>query len=390
MKIITGNDAFSEYRIKVLNDATELEVSGYIPFGLTDDVETYLESHPAIHTIHLNNSGGRVAEGLKLRDLIASRGLNTYTATDCVSACTIAYMAGSKRTISSHATLGFHQFSFPGMEQIEFQSTYSAIKQDWVSKGVDADFVTKAFSYKSDDMWRPSHDELESAGITTEGLHALDLGISGWAGADDQLIKDLLKKNPLFLALETHNIALYEIVMEEYIAGVRQGKSIGDIRTKIFPLIVSEFEKKLPYVKDSSLLIRFVNLLLEQLIVLYEYDQDQELCYDYLSGTGSDAAVTVFSSELLDKEIQLMADVLNSPRLNNNQIISEDEVSILLEPIYEGLYEIHGESLNLLAEQIIQVGDKQKFCEITYHLYRDVLDKGGDRVVDLLRYFFSP
>ena len=61
-----------------------------------------------------------------------------------------------------------------------------------------------------------------------------------------------------------------------------------------------------------------------------------------------------------------------------------------MEPIYEGLYEIHGESLNLLAEQIIQVGDKQKFCEITYHLYRDVLDKGGDRVVDLLRYFFSP
>ena len=46
--------------------------------------------------------------------------------------------------------------------------------------------------------------------------------------------------------------------------------------------------------------------------------------------------------------------------------------------------------LNLLSEESIPVGDKQKFCEMTYHLYRDVLDKGGDRVVDLLRYFFSP
>jgi hypothetical protein len=92
-KIAIGNDPVGTYQLRVLRDATELEIAGAIVFGLTDDVSRTLDAHPTIHIVHLNSQGGRVAEARQLRDLIASRGLTTYTASGCFSGCVIAYAA---------------------------------------------------------------------------------------------------------------------------------------------------------------------------------------------------------------------------------------------------------------------------------------------------------
>jgi hypothetical protein len=92
-KIAIGNDPVGTYQLRVLRDATELEIAGSIVFGLTDDVSRTLDAHPTIHIVHLNSQGGRVAEARQLRDLIASRGLTTYTASGCFSGCVIAYAA---------------------------------------------------------------------------------------------------------------------------------------------------------------------------------------------------------------------------------------------------------------------------------------------------------
>jgi len=123
-KIATGNDPIGTYQLRVLRDATEMEIVGAIVFGLTDDVHRTLDAHPTIRIIHLNSEGGRVSEARNLRDLIGSRRLTTYTASGCFSACTLAYAAGEKRLIARGAILGFHQYSFPGIKGSDFLFEY--------------------------------------------------------------------------------------------------------------------------------------------------------------------------------------------------------------------------------------------------------------------------
>src|SRR6185503_17987029 len=114
-RIAVGRDSIGRYDLRVLRDATELEVRGAIAFGLTDQVRAALDASPSIRLVHLNSNGGRLSEARKLRDLIAERGLTTFTATGCLSACTIAYAAGKTRLIGREAALGFHRYAFPGI-----------------------------------------------------------------------------------------------------------------------------------------------------------------------------------------------------------------------------------------------------------------------------------
>jgi len=79
-RIALGRDAHGAYSLRLLRDATEVEVQGAIAFGLTDEVRALLDTHPGVRVIHLNSNGGRLGEARKLRDLIAERELTTFTA----------------------------------------------------------------------------------------------------------------------------------------------------------------------------------------------------------------------------------------------------------------------------------------------------------------------
>jgi hypothetical protein len=170
-QIAIGKDPVGKYTLRLLHDATELELTGAFAFGLSNDVSRILEKHPTIRILRLDSQGGRVSEARKVRRLIESREITTYTSDRCQSACMLPYVAGRERLIAKGARLGFHQYSsgYPGMNQTEddFQPEYEKDKRDWLSRGFPREFVEKAFSTPSSEMWEPSHRELFKAGIVT-------------------------------------------------------------------------------------------------------------------------------------------------------------------------------------------------------------------------------
>ena len=166
-KLAFGEDPIGKYEIHLLRDGTELEISGPITFGLTDDVRRILDASSQVQVVHLNSIGGRTGEARKLRDLIRKRSLITYTATGCSSACTIAFLGGQKRLIASEARLGFHQYTFPGMDQTDMQVAYAEDRQSMIAAGILPGFADRAFSTPAADMWHPSPEELLRAGVIT-------------------------------------------------------------------------------------------------------------------------------------------------------------------------------------------------------------------------------
>ena len=111
--------------------------------------------------------GGRVAEARKLAELIVSKGLITYTTQVCSSACIIPYAAGRQRLINKDASLGFHQYSFPGTQQFEFLDEYKKDQEFLLSRGIKKEFIESIFSHAPEEMWWPTHEELRDANFIT-------------------------------------------------------------------------------------------------------------------------------------------------------------------------------------------------------------------------------
>ena len=263
-KIATGEDPFGTYQLRVLRDATELEIAGVIVFGLTDDVRRTLDAHPTIQVIHLNSRGGRINEARNLRDLIDSRGLTTFTASGCFSACTLAYAAGHKRLIAKDANLGFHQYSFPGVKAHDLQLQYEKDKQDWLARGFARFFIDRAFATPNNEMWMPAHRELFGAGVVTGYPDRDDVAVTGFQVNDSGKLETQFLKNPLFAALKTYEPKTYDQFFSEFRAGLQRGRSEAELRGKLLPIAQSIYMQKLPYASDSALR-SFIDLMLEQM-----------------------------------------------------------------------------------------------------------------------------
>jgi hypothetical protein len=118
-RIAAGDPEVGRHELRILRGGRELEYAGGITFGVTDEVRRLLDADPEIRVIHLDSLGGRVGEARKLRDLIRQQQLVTYTASEYVSVCTIAFMGGVQRFAAVDAALGFHRGGFPGFTEGE-------------------------------------------------------------------------------------------------------------------------------------------------------------------------------------------------------------------------------------------------------------------------------
>jgi hypothetical protein len=157
-QLAMGRDPLGSYELRILEDATELQVTGVIASGLSGNIRTVLAANPRIDTIRLNSNGGRTIEARRVRDLIDAKALSTSTSTGCFSACTLAFAAGQQRLIARQAKLGFHRYYFPGITGIELQRQYEIDKRDWRSRGFDASMIDRAFS--TAEIWTPTNEDL--------------------------------------------------------------------------------------------------------------------------------------------------------------------------------------------------------------------------------------
>lgn len=389
-KIATGNDPIGTYQLRVLRDATELEVSGAIVFGLTKDVIRALDAHPAIRIIHLNSQGGRVGEARKLRDAITTRKLATFTSSGCFSACTLAYAAGQRRLISKGGSLGFHQYSFPGTTQTAFQPEYEKDKRDWLARGFDRSFVDRAFTTPNTDLWKPSHRELFAARVVTGYPGDNEVAISGLQPKVLENMEGELSKNPLVAALKRYELDAYNRLISELETGLKAGRSEAELRQKIFPVAQSVYKQRLPYASDT-VLFSVTDLLLEQMNVIYS--ADPALCYQFLFNDRQSPAFDTtkyFSKELMQRELSVMAEVVRTAAAQaHRRPPQKDQIEAPLKSVFAGLAQRHGDDIRMLANPSLGKTDTAKMCTITYDLYQTIRGLPEQESGSLLRFMFA-
>jgi hypothetical protein len=166
-QIALNLDGSEAAEIEVSSDGRRLIIDGGIGFGLSDKVVAVLDANTTIGTIELTSQGGRLGEARKLAALIESRSLNTVVVDECMSACTIAFIAGEQRHITRTAILGFHRSFFPGTTDDALYEVERAERQFMARRGLPVDFVRRVYDTPNEEMWEPSHEELFRARVAT-------------------------------------------------------------------------------------------------------------------------------------------------------------------------------------------------------------------------------
>jgi hypothetical protein len=161
-----GDDA----RIDLSRDGRTVAVTGNLTAGTADRLAAVAITAPNLAVIALDSPGGRMFEGQLIARLIHDRGLDTLVENHCASACTIVLIAGRRRTAGPDAAIGFHQPTFPGVEERERALMIADMRRLYSEGGVSGAFLDRVLRVPPDDMWYPTHEQLIAARVITTAI----------------------------------------------------------------------------------------------------------------------------------------------------------------------------------------------------------------------------
>ena len=166
-EIIDGDARVGPHQFKVLANGQVLEFSGGITFGVANELNGFLNAMGSVRTVRLNSMGGRILEAQRMSDLIRARGLSTFVAQDCMSACTIVFLGGKEREILPAARIGFHQPAFRGMTAAVASRRDCDRTGAAAAFGLSKEFAARANTATPSGMWFPDKDELVREKVVT-------------------------------------------------------------------------------------------------------------------------------------------------------------------------------------------------------------------------------
>jgi hypothetical protein len=152
--------------VRVLPSGRDIAIAGPITKGLAEAFRAALVQAPDAHLVRLESGGGTLDVAIDLYAAIRSRGMDTAVQAECQSACTVAFMAGTRRFAAPRAKLGFHRAA--GEDRPEFPVADFIIRGLYVQSGMAEWFADRVMDTPHETMWRPPLEELRRAGVVTD------------------------------------------------------------------------------------------------------------------------------------------------------------------------------------------------------------------------------
>jgi hypothetical protein len=282
------------YTMRIMRDGQEMEIAGGFKFGLTRDARAMMDTAPNLKVLHLASIGGRIGEARELAQLIVERGLVTYTATQCLSACTIAFIAGRDRFLKTEGRLGFHRASFAG------QDNAVAMRDLLLAAGIERPFVDRVSAQAASGMWYPSRGELEASHVITAMTDGRRFAASG-LGAEPTVsafARDL-RNLAVYRSFEQVEPRLFKSLVEEYERRYLAGQSEGEIQDQLSLMVGPRLREHIASA-DNAVLIDYANLMADQYAAIGA--KDVTACFRRITRGATPGDEALFSQELRDRE----------------------------------------------------------------------------------------
>jgi|SoiMethySBSTD1v2_1073268.scaffolds.fasta_scaffold80708_2 GYF domain 2 len=385
-KLAMGVDDTPAHQLRLLRSATELELSGGMPFGTAAAMKQLLDAAPTVKLIHLNSRGGRVAEGYEIYRLIRERKLITYTSADCASACTIAFLAGPQRYLASNARLGFHSSSYGGLDEKVLPGINDEIRQTLRQHGVQAWFIEKALGTRGDSIWHPTSDELIRAGVVTKVVDASQFGLSGVTGWNDkEALERQILSIPLYQTLKENDPEGYKAVAQYFFDSMQAGKSAIEIANELRDLFGAKIlQKYLRYGPDVEL-VAYWKTQIAEMQHLQTLDPVRCVEFNFPERRSKDFDLMKLLPEVLRNQdatslAALMRATAQRPNDSKGASVQAD-----LENVVASMVKENPRAHDVMLEPIRFAGEPKLLCSTFISFYRKILLLSPSRAGPLLR-----
>jgi hypothetical protein len=145
-----------------------LLLSGELREGSAEAFALAIRNSPNISSVVLDSKGGLFQEATLLATNISQRHLDTYVEGECSSACTLAFLAGTRRCIAEDARIGFHAVTYRGdLTRGTSRNAADYERNLYLKAGLPATFINTIMETPNLRVWYPSHRELQEAGVTS-------------------------------------------------------------------------------------------------------------------------------------------------------------------------------------------------------------------------------
>lgn len=391
-KLFVGIDNTPTHQIRLLRDGTELELAGGMPFGTAEAVRKFLDAAPAVQIIHLNSQGGRMNEAYQLYKMIKERSLSTYTSADCVSACSLAFLAGRERYLSESGRLGFHSTSIGELSGEIAKELNDDVRQTLNVHGVPKSFIDRALSTSPKDMWYPSKDELLKAKVIDVVVDSRYFGLSGvkqWR--DVHKIELGLLATPIYSTLAQYDEQSYAKLRNILVSGIQKGRAQieiqNDVRTLFVGQLIPAYLKKAP----DEALIRYWHSQIAEMKYLAKLSPQH--CADFAFPQFAKAAQDL--QQLLPKNLQqedmdALADVVKGVATNPQGNELNSKIQTDLETASMRIVQKYPDALNVVQTPANYKDDPAALCAAVLVMYSEVLaTPSSSRIGAMLRYMAS-
>ncbi|MFN3656925.1 MAG: GYF domain-containing protein [Pseudolabrys sp.] len=374
-QIYMGDKNVGGHSFRVMRNGRELEFSGGISFGVATEFAQFLNAMGALQTVHLNSIGGRIGEAKRIANLIKTRGLDTYVAGRCLSACTIVFLSGRNRLIAPGAKIGFHQPSFPGLTADDRNRIIAAEELRLRQLGVSAAFAKRANATPPEQMWLPSPSELIAEKVATRIVDPSNFAFSGvdLASLTPARVDEFLRGIEIYAAIERISPSSYGKMKDELLLGLRQGKTMGEMRSKIAPIADRVYLDILPQA-SPELLVEYARLLIEHLKFLNQRSSTD--CYAYANPEKIQGATTYEIATkyplLDDKERAFRLKVMKTYRPNAFAANEAKHTDAALATVFVALKQRFGTNTNLITEDEVPPEKHFAYCTVLTAFYEEI------------------
>ncbi|WP_410480826.1 zinc-ribbon domain-containing protein [Pseudomonas plecoglossicida] len=382
LNMVRGEDNIPEYSLRLMRNDTELELAGGIPIGTTEAVRKMLDSNPAVRVIHLNSTGGRIAEANKLAILISRRQLITYTRTSCVSACTIAFLAGRERYLGEQGRIGFHSASIGGVTGSDELNVNASFKAALSRVGASPGFITKATTTTPQDIWFPNAEQLKQQNVITASVDSSQFGLSGiteWRDANN--IEQSLLKQPVFYALSKYDLDGYSKLRKVLIDGVQRGRSSAEIQADIQALISGSVVQNYLLRAPDQALIRYWRSQIAEMKFFSSTNPKACIAFIGLSSQYSKIELTaLIPKDLASEDLAALTEVIKQTASNSTQAKPLSSYQKVLEGVFIAMIKSNRRSVEVVANPEKFISDPAAVCDGMILMYDTILSMKDPKV----------
>ena len=177
MADIQAENRKSQYELKYDREERSVTFTGIFVIGVRRAFSELIEKDKGIIRVVFESKGGSIYEARGVARLLIEHQVTTHIQHTCASACALAYLAGSRRSISPGGRLGFHKYDFNFANKqphpmINLAEEHAADRKYMRNRGLSEDFLKKVFAQAHSDIWFPKTQELLASGA----VHSMATG----------------------------------------------------------------------------------------------------------------------------------------------------------------------------------------------------------------------